>query len=343
VSDKLTISLSNKEIDGIFFSILTDIHSAICDLSDNQSNLLGLISATRKPQVNKYSKVVINQAAKKVRKDITKQQHNSDENGEFSEMEEDDDADPLDEEIRVFRKAVKDAEKSSLIFNLNMGKTPIMNSDTMLQRATKALTDMAASNEGSRNGPSEDTISSMDDVLSMVKKVSFYGKTTKTFRHPTSKESGSYCTVPVRYDFKDKDTRVRAEMRLRESCKVMCTTPYHPTLRESVKQVVQHFKKENPTSLIRVVVDTGNMCMRVSRKPQGESDWLRWDYTIPIPDVALDTKAKKVPDGFKVMIPIRPPSQPAPNGDTGLVDLTKSLGGASRLSRKDSPPKKTHP
>jgi len=335
ISDKLTVTLSSKEIDGIFFSVLTDIHGAICDLSANQSTILELIttSASQVIKKNQNRRSDEGHLSKKVRKDLPQKNpglSSQPESGENWDMEDDDEeVTALDADIRTFRTAVKEAERSSLVFNLNMGKSPIMNTDTMQQRATKALTDMAAANEGNRL--SEETVSSMDDVLSMVKKVSFFGKTTKTYRHPTDKMSGAYCTIPVKYDFKDKDTRVRAEMRLRDTCKVMCSTPYHPTLRESIKQVVQHFKKDYPLSLIRVNVDTKNMCFRVSRKAKGELDWMKWDLTIPIPDIALDTKTKKVPPDFKVLIPQKA-KDPEP------LSLSP-LGG--RLSRRDSPPKKT--
>jgi len=131
------------------------------------------------------------------------------------------------------------------------------------------------------------------------------------------------------YEFKDKDTRIRAEMLLRSKCKVMCSTPYHPTLRESIRQVVTHFKKEYPDNLIKVIVDTTNMCLRVSRKPKGEQDWRKWDYTIPIPDAALDTKAKKAPASLVVSIPVvqKSPSQIRGNSDKGT----------GRQSRSDTP------
>jgi hypothetical protein len=46
-----------------------------------------------------------------------------------------------------FRDAVKSAENSTLVFNLDMGKVPIMNQDTMSQKATLALVTMAAGKE----------------------------------------------------------------------------------------------------------------------------------------------------------------------------------------------------
>jgi hypothetical protein len=52
-----------------------------------------------------------------------------------------------DPEKKNFRDAVKAAESSTLVFNLNMGRVPIMNKETMKTKATLALTSMAASRE----------------------------------------------------------------------------------------------------------------------------------------------------------------------------------------------------
>jgi hypothetical protein len=53
-----------------------------------------------------------------------------------------------EKKVRKFAEAIKDAERSTLCFNLNMGNKPIMNKTTISERATLALTSMAAKVEG---------------------------------------------------------------------------------------------------------------------------------------------------------------------------------------------------
>jgi hypothetical protein len=52
-----------------------------------------------------------------------------------------------DPAIRKFKDCVHDAERSSLILNLNLGRIPVVNKDTMSKRATLALTTLAAKKE----------------------------------------------------------------------------------------------------------------------------------------------------------------------------------------------------
>ena len=47
-------------------------------------------------------------------------------------------------ELANFKETVREAEKSTLVFNLDMGTVPLMNTETMCKKATLALTKMAA-------------------------------------------------------------------------------------------------------------------------------------------------------------------------------------------------------
>jgi hypothetical protein len=122
-----------------------------------------------------------------------------------------------------FRDAVREAEKSTVIFNLNMGNFPIMNPTTINQKATLALTAMAAKTELKKDGvPSQEAVASIDDILSITKNVSFFGNTTKPYHNPADPDHGKFYTVPVKYDFKDRDTRSKVEKILRARCGISC-------------------------------------------------------------------------------------------------------------------------
>jgi hypothetical protein len=131
-------------------------------------------------------------------------------------------------EVKKFKDAVRDAEKSTLIFNLDMGKIPLVNRDTMSTRATMALTQRAAKVENSRTSvPSADSMAAIDDALSVVTGMKCYGRATKSYQKANDPLSGSFCTVPVRYDFHDKETKSYAENVLRDKCKVLYPLPDH--------------------------------------------------------------------------------------------------------------------
>ena len=72
-----------------------------------------------------------------------------------------------------------------------------------------------AAAEGMVSGrPSEDTIMVLEDTLSVMKGMEFFGKVTKPYNNAKNVSdalNGKYCTLPVKMVFKDKDSKVRAE------------------------------------------------------------------------------------------------------------------------------------
>jgi hypothetical protein len=238
---------------------------------------------------------------------------------------------------------VRDAEKSTLVFNLNMGTVPVLNTETISKKATLALTTMAAKVENPLSSvPSKDTITAIDDVLSATTGVMFYASVTKSYKNPKDDASGSYCTVPVHYDFKDRETRVQAEKILRTACKINCATPYPVVLRECIRQTNEFFRGFYNTLYVSTSVDIAKMSLRVSYKLDKSSPWSSHDKLIAIPHDALNVGIRRVPIGFRMTGLITDTS--SETMDTG--EMVSASGSATetgsgsqnnrRTSRKDS-------
>jgi len=207
-----------------------------------------------------------------------------------------------------FKDTIRDAERATLVFNLNLGRVPIMDYDTMSTRATLALSKKAAIVEKSdADRPSEDTRESLDDALGMATGIQFYGRQTKTYRNPKdAQNSGAYCTLPVRYDFRDRDTRIRVEKILRERCDANVSTPYPLVVRECIKRVAAATKVAYPDASVRVNVDAHNFCLRVGIKEKN-ADKFNWiKKPVPLPVSALDTELKQLPRDFEFEITLIP-------------------------------------
>lgn len=195
--------------------------------------------------------------------------------------------DPSDQKKRKFIQAVKEAEKSVLVFNLDMGKVPIMNKTTLSANVTKDITLKAAKIDGNANGrPKEDTVVILEDTLSMMKGMEFFGKVTKPNKAKSVEESGKFHTMPVNMIFKERDSRNRAEQVLRKHCGLQCTVPYPQRLRLMMKKVMEEQKETHKDSFIQVRVDTESMALKVSKRTN--NTWENNIATIPIPESVLD-------------------------------------------------------
>jgi hypothetical protein len=213
-----------------------------------------------------------------------------------------------EKKVRKFAEAIKDAKRSTLCFNLNMGNKPIMNKTTISERATLALTSMAAKVEGKNSAvPSPETVAALDDVTSLVTSMELFGSNTKQYKGKEKDgknkddNTPTFCTVPVRYQFKDREQRVFAEKQLRDLCKVKCSTPYPAVVRECIKQVVDHVRESFPDDYIRVSVMVKDFALKVQRRPKGKDlPWITNPDLLKLPNEALDVSLKKAPEGLKM-------------------------------------------
>ena len=198
--------------------------------------------------------------------------------------------------VQSFRDLVKEAEKSTVIFNLDMGRVPIINKSTMCVKATSALTAMAAAaEERPASNPSRDTVDAIDDAISVAEGVSFFGRTTKSVKG-RSENSGSFCTIPVCYSFPDRETRIKAEQVIRSRCKASCSTPYPQSLRECIKQVLDSGRQARPADFCSVSLDLPKLSLRVAWRAKGTSNWTKHHSLIPIPEAAIQNTSR-VPEG----------------------------------------------
>jgi hypothetical protein len=227
--------------------------------------------------------------------------------------------DPVDAEAaalaarkKKFVQEVREAEKSSLVFRTNMGNIPVMNPDTLKKRFTVDLVEKAAKVEEKTDGrPSAQTAAQIDDVLCMVSKIEFFGKETK--KTTVKKSDGGeeeFFSIPVRLNYKDKETREAAEKRLRSLCKISATTPYHRTLRNVITGTVNDCKKKYPGNFIQVKVDPEKFCLKISRRENGE--WFNNVETVVLPESVLDLARHG-------------PKQPV-NNDVEMADSQSSQG-----------------
>ena len=141
-----------------------------------------------------------------------------------------------------------------------------MNKETLSRKVTMALSDKAK--EGAHDYNIADAEETIDDVLS-CSKLEFLGSNSRKFhnnKNPTDSRNGKFCTLPVRMDFKDKETRIQAEISLRKICKVSCSTPYPKNLRKLLDSLVKEGKTIAPDLYIRTRVNVEKLTIDVHAK-----------------------------------------------------------------------------
>jgi hypothetical protein len=201
-----------------------------------------------------------------------------------------------DQASNPFAKAVKEAARSLLIFNLDMGQTPIMNPSTMSAKVTVGLLDKKADHEDTdRNTHTRESREFVDDILSQVVKMDFFGKKTGPCKIPGKPElNGNFYTIPVKLTFKDRSSAVAASDLLKECMGIHTTTPYHKSLRAAMTQVMNKAREANPGYQAKVHIDLTGKSMKCFVRPDTSppGDWVPLGKNVPIPKEALDPSSR---------------------------------------------------
>jgi hypothetical protein len=206
-----------------------------------------------------------------------------------------------------FNKAVKEAERSLLIFNLDLGQAPIMNPTTISARVTVSLLNIYVAKKGTTKGNhTQDARDLVDDIISQVKSMEFFGSKTAPCKFPKdSPRNGELYTVLVKLVFKDRKTAQTAAELLRKYLGLNTTTPHHRSLRATITQAINRAKEANPGHHAKVNLDINGRTLkcfiRTDTNPPG--NWIPWGSNIRLPAEALDPGIK---DATKVVLPTSP-------------------------------------
>jgi hypothetical protein len=167
--------------------------------------------------------------------------------------------DPVLDEKKKMKASLREAEKKLVLFNLDLGKVPVMNTDTLAKNVAIDLGRRVKDGKHDYHiGDAEEVI---DDILS-CSSLDFMGTSTRKFfngKNTSDPRNNTMCTMPVKMDFADREVRFQAELSLRKICKVNCSVPYPKNVRTLIDSLIKDGKKSYPDSFIRTRVDIDNL------------------------------------------------------------------------------------
>jgi len=205
---------------------------------------------------------------------------------------------PSAEELlqRKVKQEVIKAEKSTILFDLDLGSVPVINKDTLSTKVTYAI--HAAAKGGPEvaagNYSAGEASEILDDILTCAN-LEFLGNGSKKYFNPrdgSDPQNGKFCTIPAKLTFKTKDERIRAEQAIRKICKVRCSVPYPKKLRGLINALIQEGRTKSPGNYIQVKVDTEKMKLTarasIHNKGNNKYEWVDLGIDQDIPGDVLD-------------------------------------------------------
>jgi hypothetical protein len=205
-----------------------------------------------------------------------------------------------------FSTAIRNAEKSVVIYNLNLGQAPLLNPNTISAKVTTALIQAAAANI--TNNDTSAAGEMVNDLISQVKGMDLFGKGTKPCKDPkNSSINSSFYTIPVKLTFSNKQVSKHVNEILRQKYKVSTSIPYHRTLKKAMSLAHEKISKLNPGKQVLISLDAGKKCLKpFTRNPpthgnrSEDSAWSSAGNPIQLPIDALNPKLKDISSEFSL-------------------------------------------
>jgi hypothetical protein len=201
----------------------------------------------------------------------------------------------------VFTTTVREAERSVIVYNLDLGQAPIINPSTISSKVTAALFNHISSFEESATA--KEVVS---DILSMVRSIDCSGTSTRPNKDPRNKANNAkFYTIPVKLAFNNKPMAKQVTDLLRRKYKLSTSIPYHKSLKASITLVYKKLEEEHPGYQVKVNLDTVNRRLRgsIRKPPTPDPDSQKWTHlgkTYPLPPEALDTKLRDIPTELSI-------------------------------------------
>jgi hypothetical protein len=216
--------------------------------------------------------------------------------------------DKSDNNTDFFSNAVRNAEKSVVIYNLNLGQTPLLNPSTISAKVTSALIKAAADNFLECGNNTVAAGEMVNDLISQVKGMDLLGKGTKPCKDPRdASRNASFYTIPVKLTFSNKQVSKQVNEILRQKYKVSTSIPYHRTLKQAITMAHEKISKLNPGKQVLISLDAPKKCLKpfirlppAGSNRTGDSGWSPAGNPIPLPADALNPKLREIPDDFSL-------------------------------------------
>jgi hypothetical protein len=172
-----------------------------------------------------------------------------------------------------------------------------------------------------------EAVRAMNDAFECVNNMDFIG--IKSDRPKPRANSQipvkDHCTMPIKFKFDDRNTRLHFERTIRKNCGLSTKMSLPKPIRDEQSLFVRALKTRYPDEVVTARPNVGSLHFVAFHKKHNEKKWIRCHESIPIPHNIL------LPD-YKVRETlVLPPALVVAAADGGQVEM-EGIGDGSRGS-----------
>jgi hypothetical protein len=124
-----------------------------------------------------------------------------------------------------------------------------------------------------KNSDQGEAIRDVDDALSCVTDLEFLGAKSKKFLKENDPKSNTFCTLPVKVEFEDRNSRINFEKTLKEHTGLRASMSIPALIRDEMKSFCKTLSERYLGEIVVVRLDTRSAELHAVRKVDKAEGW----------------------------------------------------------------------
>jgi hypothetical protein len=185
--------------------------------------------------------------------------------------------------LKGLREGLEKADREYVLFGANLGQIPVANRNVLASAFTAGLKDCAASTANEQQADLAEMTRDLDDALSCVTDMEFLGAKSKKFLKEGDTRSNTFCTLPIKFKFDDRNSRINFEKTLWAHTGLWASISIPGPVRDEMKAMRAALMERYPGEIIVVRLDTATAELKAIRKFDKAESWVQCHEKFALP------------------------------------------------------------
>ena len=137
--------------------------------------------------------------------------------------------------------------------------------------------------EGKPEAAANESLRIVEDALSCAENVDFMGPRSSPYVNQREGATGSFCSMPVKLSFQDRDTRINFERTVRENAGLRVIQSLPRPVRDEMTIFRKAMENRYPGKIILAKTNPRTLEFSALMKTDGDKKWVECRETVPIP------------------------------------------------------------
>jgi hypothetical protein len=185
---------------------------------------------------------------------------------------------------RELVEALARSEREAVVFGTNLGAVGMAHRGSLNSNFTADLQRKVVEKaEGKPDIDVNESLRIVEDALSCAESVDFMGQRSSPYLNQREGATGSFCSMPVKLTFQDRDTRINFERTVRENAGLRVIQSLPRSVRTEMALFRKAMECRYPDKIVMARTNARSLSFTALIKNDGDKKWVECREAVPIP------------------------------------------------------------